>query len=180
MDRGLVATVDRGFDWTLQKFGLWVVYTRSDHRFRCTHCFDLDTNEAPADCEFCFGTGFKTNLERWYVIYSNSLVRAGAYTPLARIGWTTEHTPYVFTKPHLIPSRGDRFFIVEWDQKPEDIPVRQAQPVRILETIRITFIEPNIAGRVIYYTNHCEFVTEAKVQYESVLLGQQIRITRSP
>lgn len=180
MDPRLAAFSSNGFDYVTDKFGIWLVYTRSDRRFLCQDCYNIDTHESVANCSTCFGTGYKTRLERWFAVYSNSLLRGSSATPLTRIGWTTEHTPYVFVNKSLIPTRGDRFFVVEWDQPPNSVRPLQGQPVKIFEALRITFIEPNQAGTPIYFTCSCEFVTEAVKQYEQVLIGNPITISRGP
>lgn len=167
------------FNEFMDQIGIWVVYTRSDHRFRCIDCYNIDTGDSPADCSTCFGTGYKVSLERWLVYYSNSLARP---TPvegqLLRPGIIAENSNYIFSRATERPVVGDRVFVVEWDKPRDLIPSHGARPVNIVQALRVHFVEPQIAGQVIYYIAHCKFVTEAVLQYEQVLGSTPIRISR--
>jgi hypothetical protein len=168
------------FNDFLDQIGIWVIYTRSDPRFRCKECFDLNTRDSPANCSSCFGTGFKVNLERWLVYPSNSLnFPAPVEAPLIRPGILSDTSTFIFSRATERPVVGDRVFIVEWNESRDLIVPRNASPVSIVQVLRIHFVEPLIAGQVIYYTSHCKFVTEAIHQYEQALAEVPIRISRA-
>jgi len=158
---------------------MWVVYTRSDDRFPCQACYDLNTRTSRATCRICFGTGRKVTLERWMACYTNTL--RGTQTrdaPLNLLGWTPENEPLVLTKSANIPVIGDRFFLVEWDRAKTKIP-GQARPIRILEALNVAWVEPLLAkGEVIYYTSHCDRVTENIRDYEQSLYDTAVITTR--
>lgn len=164
----------------LKPDGVWVVYTRSDPRFRCTACFDLDRGSATRqDCGTCFGTGYRVTLERWKVYSSHSIFRARtSQDRLTWAGWTAEHSPVVFTQAADVPRPQDRIFLVEWDRTTEDPPYG-AQPTRIAAAFEVSFVEPLIAGGgVVYYTCHTQVADEARAAYEHALLPTPIQVTR--
>lgn len=179
MSHNLAPNIQRPFESLLDRIGLWTVYTRSDYRFRCRLCFDLDTREARADCEACFGTGYRVTLERWKVYYTQSLRRATSVDePLEIPGWATENKPYIISRKQDIPRIGDYFFIVEWNQPRDKITTLGGQPVRILQALRVLFVDPQIAGEVCYNISTCEFVTEKAWAFTRNLLTTPITVSR--
>jgi hypothetical protein len=170
----------RVFDETLKKIGTWVVYTRSDHRFRCIDCYNLDTGDSRVDCERCFGTGYLTTLERWLVYPSTSLLRPSpTAVDLLKAGFTNLAGFFVYTRAEEVPVANDRFFVVEWTVPRDEIFKGFGQPFRIQEALRIDYPEPNLAGQVIFYTANCEQITETVKRLERVLLQAPIRVTRA-
>lgn len=166
-------------DTLIEEIGIWVIYTRSDRRFHCTTCFNLDTRDARSDCENCFGTGYRTQLQRWLAYYSESLVRpAPANVQLLKPGFTETGENVIFTRARNIPTAGDRFFIVEWNTPRDRVATHSGQPLRILEALRIDKVEPHIAAEVIYHTAHCGPITEVISRLEPVLLRAPISISR--
>lgn len=170
------------FEAFLREIGVWAIYTRTDRRFRCQACYDLTTHDAAADCENCFGTGFKVQLQRWFVYHSPEFFRASpAQTPVTRVGITNEGPRFVFTRAADVPVKGDRFFIVEWDTDRDTMLERGGgQPVSIVHVLQVDHNEPNIAGQVIYNTAHCRYVTEGLHQYERALFATPVTVTRFP
>lgn len=179
MPRSLGPKIREKFERTLDRVGSWLVYTRSDHRFPCADCVEAPGESARADCSTCWGTGFRTQLERWWGYYAQSVRRlAPTEIPLVQPGWSNEHQPFVFTRSRDVPVVGDRFLIVEWDQ-PLDLVVRRgAQPLRIVDHLRVVFTEPHMAGEVCFYTAHCQYINETNRQVEPLLLRTPIRVTR--
>jgi hypothetical protein len=179
MSHSLGATTIKQFDNLIDKIGIWTVYTRSDHRFRCRDCWDYDTNSSAPDCGTCFGTGFRVTLERWLTYYTNRISRvAGVDTPLTRAGFSPEHNAYIFTRHRNIPVEQDRFFIVEWDKDRDRIPVEGGRPARLVQALRVIFVETFYIGREIYYLAHCGIHQEAIKQYEPNLLRSPLTVTR--
>ena len=160
------------FQDLIESIGIWLVYTRSDQRFRCRTCWNPDTQDSPPDCGGCFGTGWQVSLQGVLGVYTNSLTRVRfADAPLTPIGLTAEHTPVVFTRYTDVPQVGDRYLVVEWSQERDQIPFG-AQPVRVVEALRVRFVEPQIAGEVVFYMAHCDFVSESRSAYERALMAQ--------
>lgn len=167
------------FDELMDLIGIWIVYGRSDHRFRCHRCADPDTLDSGPGCGDCFGTGFKTTLERWKAYMSSGLGRQRpAEVHALGIGYSPEMKMFIFSKQHQIPTVGDRFFQVEWNQPRDLVVSRNAQPTRLVHVYRVEFHETNVAAEVIYNTAHCEFQDEALRTYEHQLLGTPITISR--
>lgn len=180
MSHALAPTFKAQFLNVLKLSGIPVIYTRSDRRFICRQCSSPDGDGGRADCGNCFGTGYKVTLERWFVTYSNSLARLSfPQVPLTRDGYTQNNNAFFFSRPEERPVEMDRFFVVEWDQKRDDVFRRAAQPVRIFQAYLVVYAEANIAGEVIYHTSHCDFVSEAKAQYERALLATPVQVSRS-
>ena len=166
------------FDDTIDKYGTWGIYTRSDHRFVCRECYDIGKGDSAPDCGTCFGTGFKVELQRWKFYFSNSLRGFQALEgTLSPIGFTDEDNIFVFTKRQNIPVINDRFFVVEWSEPIGEISGR-SQPTRLVHSYRVTFMQSFIVGKVVYYLSHCYSGDEALDQYSSVLLKQPIIVTR--
>jgi hypothetical protein len=165
---------------TLKLSGIPVVYTRSDRRFPCRACSGPDEDGGQADCQNCFGTGFKLTLERWFVTYSNTLARLTTpQVPLTKDGYTNDNNAFIFSRAEDRPTPMDRFFVVEWDQPRDQVFTLNAQPLRIIQAYIIIYAEANIAGEVIYNTSHCDFVTESKAQYERALLRTPLTVSRT-
>lgn len=180
MHRDLSGWIQKKFNETLDRIGVWAIYTRSDPRFRCLVCHDLDTGDSRPNCESCFGTGYRVTLERWKVIYVQGLRRpASAEVPLNYPGWLTENQPFLVTRKTEIPRIGDLLFLVEWDRPRDLVPSQQGRPVRLLHTARILFPDPQIAGDVCYWLSSCQIVTEANRQFEPLLLRSPLTITRT-
>ncbi len=179
MSLSLAPPIIRAFEDLLERIGIWAVYTRSDPRFRCQACWNLDTREAKADCGTCFGTGFRVTLERWPVVYTQSLRRAApGRTELELTGWANENDPYVITRKKDVTRVGDYFYIVEWNQPRDRITRYGGQPVRIVQVLRVINIDPQIAGEVCYYINHTEILTEIARQHSEALLSTPITVSR--
>src|SRR6266566_6080917 len=118
----LAPDTTKHFDALMDRIGIWVVYTRSDRRFVCRDCFNPITNDSPPGCGTCFGTGFKTTLERWKVFYTNRISRTGVLEmPLTTAGFSPEHTVYIFTRTDMAPVLNDYVYIVEWDRFRDDM-----------------------------------------------------------
>jgi hypothetical protein len=170
--------LQRNFDQLLADRGSWMVYTRSDPRFPCQACWDLNTRTGRANCEQCFGTGRKVTLERWLTLPANVLratqVRDAS---LSSLGWTTENEPIIFTRRVDIPMNPDRLLMVEWDRSRKLIPT-QGRPIRIHEAYLVNWVEPQLAGEVIYYAAHCDRVTENLEAYQQALYHTPLRTTR--
>lgn len=166
------------YDDLMEHIGVWVVYTRSDHRFRCRECWNYFTNDSVTSCSNCFGTGFKVTLERWKVFYSNRVSRAaGIEVPLTRGGFSPEHMVYIFSRTDQIPVEQDRVFIVEWDVPRDSVPSREGRPKRLVQALQILYIEPFYIGQQIYLLNHCGIIQESVRAYEPILLRSPIPIT---
>jgi hypothetical protein len=179
MHNPLADRLKEAFNNLLDRIGIWAVYTRSDRRFPCRLCYNLDTNDARANCGACFGTGYRVQLERWMGYYTHNLRRSSSIeSSLSSIGWTLEEEPIFFTRPQQIPTLGDRIFIVEWDRRRDLVPSK-GRPVRIAEVLQVVFVEPMIAGEVIYRASHCDVLGENTRDYERALLGTPINITRT-
>lgn len=175
MSHVLAPSTIQHFNDLMDSIGVWVIYTRSDHRFRCRECWNYNTNDAPPDCSTCFGTGFKVSLERWKVYYTNRFSRAaGIEIPLTRAGFSPEHMAYIFTKASNAPVEQDRVFIVEWDQLRDNIPTYEGRPKRVVQALRILYPEPFFIGQEIYLANHCGIVQENIQAVEPVLLRTPI------
>ena len=113
MSNILGASTIKHYDDLMDAVGIWIVYTRSDHRFRCRECYNYFTDDSNVSCSSCFGTGYKVTLERWKVYYTNRLSRAaGIEIPLTRGGFSPEHMAYIFTRTDMVPVEEDRVFIV--------------------------------------------------------------------
>lgn len=168
------------FLFNLKLMGIPVIYTRSDRRFLCRLCTTPDGDGGRADCGNCFGTGYNVTLERWFVGYSNTLARLStAQVPLARDGYTNNNNAFIFSRPEDRPVATDRFFVVEWDQKRDEVFRRAAQPIRLVQAYIVLYAEANIAGEVIYHTSHCDFVSESRAQYERALLSTPVTVSRT-
>ncbi len=179
----LASVLQQRFQLHLDQAGVWMVYTRSDPRFPCRECTQLaplSTRDHRVTCGTCFGTGKQVTLERWLVYYSNVLRPTSIpTTSLTPIGWTTEHQPVIFTRHRDIPSIGDRFFLVEWDRGRDQVPYPGSRPIRIAESNEVTWVEPMIAGEVIYYAVHCNITTENLRDYETALFQTTVQETRN-
>src|SRR6266705_3051678 len=115
-DNLLGSTTIRDFERLLDEIGIWVVYTRSDHRFRCRKCWNYFTNDADPHCDSCFGTGYKVELERWKIFYSNRFSSGATIEiTLTRAGFTPEFNTYMFSRTDMQPTFEDKVFLVEWD-----------------------------------------------------------------
>lgn len=166
------------FNLLMDQIGIWVIYTRSDHRFRCRDCYNYFTNDSAPTCSTCFGTGYKVSLERWKVYYTNRVSRAaGIEVPLTRGGFSPEFMAYIFTRNKNIPVEEDRVFIVEWDRSRDDVPKMEARPTRIVQALRVLYIEQFYIGQEIYLLNHCGIVQESVRGYEPILLRTPITTT---
>jgi hypothetical protein len=180
MSHVLSQTFKDQFLSTLKLMGIPVIYTRSDRRFVCRECSGPDEDGGRADCANCFGTGFNVTLERWFVGYSNTLARLSTpQVPLSRDGYTNDNNAFIFSRPEDQPVAMDRFFVVEWDKKRDDVFRLAAQPLRIIQAYMVLYAEANIGGEVIYHTSHCDFVTESKAQYERALLRTPVNVSRT-
>jgi hypothetical protein len=179
MSHALAPSAITNFNNLMDKIGIWVVYTRSDHRFRCRDCFNYFTNDSAPSCSTCFGTGFRVSLERWKVYYTNRISRAaGIEIPLTRAGFNPDHMAYIFTRNKDTPVDLDRVFIVEWDVPRDDVPVRAGRPKRIVQALQILYTEQFYIGQEIYLLNHCGIVQESiKSAYEPILLRTPIPTT---
>lgn len=163
------------FEGLLDRIGIWVVFTRSDHRFRCRDCFNPITNDSPPGCGTCFGTGYKTTLERWKVYYTNRISRATVLEmPLTTAGFSPEHTVYLFTRADMAPLLNDYAYIVEWDRFRNDIDIFAGRPKRIVQALRVLYSEPFFIGQQIYLLNHCGLVPEVIQAVEPILLRTDI------
>ena len=167
------------FKVVLNQSGVWAVFTRSDHRFRCRDCFNPTTRDARISCSNCFGTGYNVTLERWRVTVTQTLFRSRSLgAPLIETGWGSQHEPVVFSRWEDIPEIGDRFFFVEWDQDVERNPYG-AQPTKISEIFIVTYREPEYAaGGMIYNASHGELITDSVRVVLPALLKTPIDITR--
>jgi hypothetical protein len=180
MSHNLSNTFKSKFLSIIKLMGIPVIYTRSDRRFVCRECSGPDEDGGRADCSNCFGTGYNVTLERWFVGFSNSLHRlVSPDVPLSRDGYTNNNNGYFFSRPEDRPVVTDRFFVVEWDKKRDDVFRLESQPLRIVQAYIILYAESNIAGEVIYHTSHCEFVSESRAQYERALLRTPVRVSRT-
>lgn len=178
MSRHLPYELRGEFDELLEEIGIWAVYTRADRRFPCPVCLSLTTGDAKEDCGTCFGTGYRVTLERWRVYPTSTLTRARYLdTPLAGTGFSPEHSPVVFTRSTEIPLVADCFLIPEWDRDVDGHP-DHAQPLRLVDAYRVTFVDRAYAGAVIYHACHCHLVSEARPAYERALLRTPVTITR--
>jgi len=167
------------FNDLLDRIGVWVIYTNGDRRFRCTECFDRFTGDSRPDCGFCFGTGYKVSLERWLAFISNALFRGrAADVPHTAIGYDPNHTYFVFTRSKDIPARGDRFLVVEWNMRRNDVPIFGGQPTRLVHVLEVLYVENEIVGELIYNNANCLIRDDAIAQYEKVLLSAPIALTR--
>ena len=163
------------YDDLMDLIGIWVVYTRSDKRFKCRTCWNYFTNDAAVSCSDCFGIGYKTTLERWKVYYTNRVSRnASISVPLTRDGFSAEHMAYIFTRTDMVPEVQDRVFVVEWDVQKDNIPTYKGRPKRLVQALRVLFIEPFFIGQQIYLLNHCGIVQESIHQYEPILMRKDI------
>jgi hypothetical protein len=179
MSHAFADTMQEWYEQILEKSAIWVVYTRSDHRFRCIECYNLDTGSSRADCGKCFGTGFKVHLERWFAHYSTTLVRPNnELYPLTKIGFSADFASFIFTRHPLVPVLNDRIFLVEWSLGRDEIAQKGGQPTRLVEALRIRFAEPLPAGKTIYYTAHCDTVSEDRAAYERALFTTPMSATR--
>jgi hypothetical protein len=167
------------FDTLIQDIGIWAVYTRSDPRFPCMSCVDLDNHDSSPSCGACFGTGKKVVLERWLVYPTDALRRSQPVdVPVVRPGLIEEPTFFVFSRAKDRPSRNDYFLIVEWNLGRDELATRGGQPTRLVHAARIDYIDRPIAGQMIYNVAHCELVDEAAKQFEHALLSRPVAISR--
>jgi hypothetical protein len=167
------------FDQLMDEIGIWAVYTRSDHRFPCTECTDLDNHDSAPDCGACFGTGFRVTLERWLIYGTDALRRSQPVeVPEVKPGLLEEPTFFVFSRAKDRPVRNDSFFIVEWNLERDDLASRGGQPTRLIHVARVDYIDRPIAGKMIYNVAHCTLVDEAARQFERALLTRPITISR--
>lgn len=163
----------------LEKIGVWIVYTRSDHRFRCRDCWNYFTNDGRLNCQSCFGTGYVTSLERWKVFYSNRLSRnSGIEVPLTRAGFSPENMVYVYSRVDQMPQVQDRIFVVEWDVARDDVAgPKEGRPKRLVQALRVLYIEPFFIGQQIYLLNHMGIIQEDISIFEPILLKAPIATT---
>jgi len=159
----------------IERIGVWIIYTRSDHRFRCRDCWNYWTNDGKMNCDSCFGTGYVTNLERWKVFYTNRVSRnAGIEVPLTRAGFSPENMVYIFSRTDHEPQVQDRIFIVEWDVPRDDIPKKEGRPTRLVQALRVLYVEPFFIGQQIYLLNHMGIIQEDIDVFEPILMRTPI------
>lgn len=156
----------------------WAIYVRTDHRFRCMDCYDVDRGTSRISCSNCYGTGYNVELQRWHIFPTDSIRRAqGAEVPLTSMGWSPEHNFYAFSREHNKPVVGDLFFIVEWDTLQEQVPIN-GQPVRLVLAATVLYSQLNIANDIIYYVAHCDLLNEGLKELQTNLLTERIRVTK--
>lgn len=166
-------------DKTIDMVGVWLLYTRTDRRFRCTHCYSPVEGGSRPDCSTCFGTGYQVELERWLCFYTNSIRRTGdVQSPLNPTGFNPNHTDFVFSKRDNIPVAGDIFFLVGWNRERKQVPAG-GRPVRVDQALEVSYVEPLIAGETIYYLSHCFSKDYSKRAFEQVIHGVTIVRTRA-
>lgn len=167
----LPGTTKQQFEATVNRIGIWAIYTRTDRRFRCRHCGSLSHKDGRADCGSCFGTGYQVRLERWLVGYASATRRIqaqeGDFTP---VGIEPPTNPVVFARAADVPRTGDRIFLVEWDV-PRERQQKRGGPVSLVQPLLVTYPDPQILAGVAFWVVTCELQNELRLRYERALLS---------
>jgi hypothetical protein len=145
-------------DW-LRDHGRWVVYARADRRFKC-RCYDQETQSSglsqdggpPSpgdnDCPLCFGTGYKTGLERMksYVAYDirKTYSTRSGIAP-AYVGEVDTSGAVIYLRGGAYPQKLDLVFETEWDV-PYSRVATQGTPTRLVRAWEIMNPAPAILG----------------------------------
>ncbi len=156
----------------------WIlaIYTRSDRRFVCKKCYNPDTRDAPVNCDECFGTGYKTDLEPWWVRYTTTLRRMPKpELQVTSAGDMDERFIYVIPEEDKIPVVQDLFFRVEWNIPPKDVEARGGRPVRVIDAVRVHDIDLEEFGGTISHIADCLFETESLNAFAKAILNRPLK-----
>ena len=117
--------IEYGLRRLLNRFGKYLVYVRTNHRYYCD-CWNEDSKEGNPRHATCLGTGYKIQVETLlgHVQMASPQGQLNSALATARIGEVINLGLGIFFLREAWPQLGDIIAEVEWDVDRDFVPTR--------------------------------------------------------